>query len=72
VEKFKLFNIIYVSGLIRPSHPKELTLGFAANNVKKDFILTLAKALLSFGAPSHRIEAQLTTAAVILDLEAGE
>ncbi|KAF8222128.1 DUF1212-domain-containing protein [Tricholoma matsutake] len=34
------------------------------------FILKLAKALLSFGAPSHRIESQLAAASDILDAQA--
>lgn len=36
------------------------------------FILKLAKALLSFGAPSHRIESQLAAASDILDAQAGQ
>ncbi|KAF8203194.1 hypothetical protein BJ912DRAFT_842444 [Pholiota molesta] len=35
--------------------------------VRRKFILKLAKALLTFGAPSHRIESQLLAAAKILD-----
>ncbi|KAI0801052.1 DUF1212-domain-containing protein [Fomes fomentarius] len=35
----------------------------------KSFILRLAKALLSFGAPSHRIESQLHSAANVLDMQ---
>lgn len=34
------------------------------------FLLTLSKALMKFGAPSHRIEAQLVAAAKALDVEA--
>ncbi|OBZ79347.1 Pheromone-regulated membrane protein 10 [Grifola frondosa] len=37
---------------------------------RQKFILRLAKALLSFGAPSHRIESQLLSAAEILDVHA--
>ncbi|PFH54823.1 hypothetical protein AMATHDRAFT_72583 [Amanita thiersii Skay4041] len=37
---------------------------------RRKFILKLAKALLAFGAPSHRIESQLTAAATILGVEA--
>ncbi|KAI0720004.1 hypothetical protein C8T65DRAFT_634556 [Cerioporus squamosus] len=35
---------------------------------RQKFLLRLAKALLSFGAPSHRIESQLHTAGEILDV----
>ena len=35
-------------------------------------MLKLAKALLSFGAPSHRIESQLSAASNILDAQAGQ
>ncbi|KJA25855.1 hypothetical protein HYPSUDRAFT_134069 [Hypholoma sublateritium FD-334 SS-4] len=35
--------------------------------IRRKFILKLAKALLTFGAPSHRIESQLLAAAKILD-----
>jgi hypothetical protein len=38
--------------------------------IRKKFILTLAKSLLSFGAPSHRIESQLGSAAKILRVNA--
>ena len=39
---------------------------------RRKFILVLAKALLSFGAPSHRIESQLAAASKILGAEAGQ
>ncbi|KAI0639626.1 DUF1212-domain-containing protein [Trametes polyzona] len=35
---------------------------------RQKFVLRLAKALLSFGAPSHRIESQLASAGEILDM----
>ncbi|KAF8078786.1 hypothetical protein FPV67DRAFT_1689948 [Lyophyllum atratum] len=38
--------------------------------IRRKFILKLAKALLSFGAPSHRIESQLKAASDILDAQA--
>ncbi|KIJ68213.1 hypothetical protein HYDPIDRAFT_82792, partial [Hydnomerulius pinastri MD-312] len=37
---------------------------------RRKFMLKLAKCLLSFGAPSHRIESQLSTASQILDARA--
>lgn len=38
---------------------------------RQKFLLKLSKALLSFGAPSHRITSQLTAAAEILGANAG-
>lgn len=37
---------------------------------RRKFILTLAKCLLTFGSPSHRIDTQLSTASNILDAKA--
>lgn len=37
---------------------------------RHEFLLKLARALMSFGAPSHRIESQLVAAARILEVEA--
>ncbi|KAJ7228522.1 DUF1212-domain-containing protein [Mycena pura] len=37
---------------------------------RQEFLLKLARALMTFGAPSHRIESQLTAAARILEVEA--
>src|ERR1700722_156594 len=37
---------------------------------RHDFIIKLARALMTFGAPSHRIESQLVAAARILEVEA--
>lgn len=37
---------------------------------RQEFLLMLAKALMTFGAPSHRIESQLISAARILEVEA--
>ncbi|KAJ7706362.1 hypothetical protein B0H17DRAFT_919283 [Mycena rosella] len=37
---------------------------------RRKFILKLAKALMTFGAPSHRIESQLVAASKILDAQA--
>ncbi|KAJ6628750.1 hypothetical protein B0H10DRAFT_2160730 [Mycena sp. CBHHK59/15] len=37
---------------------------------RQEFLLRLAKALMTFGAPSHRIESQLIAAARILEVEA--
>nr|GAT59979.1 predicted protein [Mycena chlorophos] len=37
---------------------------------RQDFLLKLARSLMTFGAPSHRIESQLIAAARILEVEA--
>lgn len=37
---------------------------------RRKFILTLAKCLLTFGSPSHRVDTQLSTASNILDAKA--
>jgi uncharacterized membrane protein YjjP (DUF1212 family) len=49
-----------------------LTYGFplTALSRRRKFILRLAKALLSYGAPSHRIESQLAAACKILSVTA--
>lgn len=38
---------------------------------RQDFVIWLAKSLLHFGAPSHRIDSQLNSAAEILNLHVG-
>jgi hypothetical protein len=40
--------------------------------VRRKFILKLAKALMSYGAPSHRIESQLNAASQLLDARTGQ
>jgi uncharacterized membrane protein YjjP (DUF1212 family) len=52
-------NIVCHHSLARPDIDK-----------RRRFILKLAKALLSYGAPSHRIESQLVSASEILDTQA--
>ena len=37
---------------------------------RQQFILKLAKALMTFGAPSHRIESQLSATALVLEVDA--
>jgi uncharacterized membrane protein YjjP (DUF1212 family) len=37
---------------------------------RQEFLIRLARALMTFGAPSHRIESQLVAAARILEVEA--
>ncbi|KAH8835230.1 hypothetical protein DL96DRAFT_1519860 [Flagelloscypha sp. PMI_526] len=40
-----------------------------AVETRRKFLIVMARALLSFGAPSHRIESQLSSAAEILDAD---
>ena len=42
----------------------------SAIEVRQAFLMTIARALLAFGAPSHRIESQLLSAARILEVDA--
>lgn len=44
---------------------------FVDLSVRRNFLLKLAKALLYFGAPPHRIESQLIAADAILNTRAG-
>lgn len=37
---------------------------------RQQFILKLAKALMTFGAPSHRLESQLAATALVLEIDA--
>jgi uncharacterized membrane protein YjjP (DUF1212 family) len=53
-----------------PSHPPSYTRQSAYQD-RVDFILVLAQTLLAFGAPSHRIESQLQSAADILQVNVG-
>lgn len=43
---------------------------FIAMVNRQEFLIKLARALMTFGAPSHRIESQLVAAARILEVEA--
>ncbi|KAF8898920.1 hypothetical protein BD779DRAFT_1486237 [Infundibulicybe gibba] len=56
--------------LQRPRHSAAITRNPEEVTKRRKFILKLAKALLSFGAPSHRIESQLAAASEILDAQA--
>lgn len=47
-----------------------LTIRLTAMKNRQDFLIKLARALMTFGAPSHRIESQLIAAARILEVEA--
>ncbi|GAA5977520.1 hypothetical protein JCM11641_000987 [Rhodosporidiobolus odoratus] len=51
-------------------HKSEITAHVATLLQKQDFILKLAKALMCFGAPSHRLESQLNATAAVLNVNA--
>jgi uncharacterized membrane protein YjjP (DUF1212 family) len=60
----------HVEGRILPLPKEPCLIPSKDLDKRRKFILRLAKALLSFGAPSHRIESQLTAAAILLDCKA--
>ncbi|KAG5636371.1 hypothetical protein H0H81_008289 [Sphagnurus paluster] len=67
-------TLLPLRSILRPNNKNSTAI--IVNNVqdvatRRKFILKLAKALLSFGAPSHRIESQLKAASDILDAQAG-
>ncbi|GAA5899654.1 hypothetical protein JCM5296_001388 [Sporobolomyces johnsonii] len=51
-------------------HKDAITEHVATLIQKQDFILKLAKALMTFGAPSHRLESQLNATAAVLAVNA--
>ncbi|KAF5388489.1 hypothetical protein D9757_004584 [Collybiopsis confluens] len=60
-----------LSALQRIRRPSVITHHVEADmRTRQKFLLKLSRALLSFGAPSHRITSQLTSAAQILGVEA--
>ncbi|KDR83607.1 hypothetical protein GALMADRAFT_54796 [Galerina marginata CBS 339.88] len=56
----------------RRKHIQRIRIQFNISSMKQrqEFLLKLARALMTFGAPSHRIESQLVAAAHILEVEA--
>ncbi|KAJ3517983.1 hypothetical protein NLJ89_g154 [Agrocybe chaxingu] len=56
----------------RRKHIQRIRIEFNVSSMKdrQDFLLKLARSLMTFGAPSHRIESQLVAAARILEVEA--
>ncbi|KAJ7786134.1 hypothetical protein B0H16DRAFT_1681312 [Mycena metata] len=54
----------------KPRRPSAIIRNVTEIDNRRKFILKLAKALMSFGAPSHRIESQLVAASKILDAQA--
>ncbi|KAK4049356.1 pheromone-regulated protein prm10 [Microbotryomycetes sp. JL221] len=50
-------------------HQVHITRHVAAVLSRQDFILKLGRALMMFGAPTHRLEAQLQATAKVLDLQ---
>ncbi|GAA5887013.1 hypothetical protein JCM6882_009415 [Rhodosporidiobolus microsporus] len=51
-------------------HKEQITAHVATLLQKQEFILKLAKALMTFGAPSHRLESQLNATAAVLNVNA--
>ncbi|PPQ99076.1 hypothetical protein CVT24_003636 [Panaeolus cyanescens] len=56
----------------RRKHIQRIRIQFNVSSMldRQDFLLKLARALMTFGAPSHRIESQLVAAARILEVQA--
>ncbi|KAF8165217.1 hypothetical protein B0H34DRAFT_780172 [Crassisporium funariophilum] len=56
----------------RRKHIQRIRIEFNISSMRNrhDFLIKLARALMTFGAPSHRIESQLVAAARILEVEA--
>ncbi|PIL37204.1 hypothetical protein GSI_00897 [Ganoderma sinense ZZ0214-1] len=56
----------------RRKHQQRVRIEFNISSVlhRQKFLMRLAKALMTFGAPSHRIESQLLSAARILEVDA--
>ncbi|KAF9229105.1 DUF1212-domain-containing protein [Gyrodon lividus] len=61
---------MHVQGACHETVLAKLTALTADIDKRRKFMLKLAKCLISFGAPSHRIESQLSTASKILDAKA--
>ncbi|KAK7064367.1 hypothetical protein R3P38DRAFT_3249958, partial [Favolaschia claudopus] len=55
---------------MKARRPSEIIRNVTEVDTRRKFICKLAKALMAFGAPSHRIESQLTAASKILDAQA--
>lgn len=58
------------ASVIKSKRPSAITKHVQDIDKRRAFMLKLAKCLLAFGAPSHRIESQLATASQILDARA--
>ncbi|KAG5634310.1 hypothetical protein H0H81_002462 [Sphagnurus paluster] len=69
VEKNALRQMDYRA---RRKHLTRIRIEFNVTSMinRQEFLIKLAKALMTFGAPSHRIESQLVAAARILEVEA--
>ncbi|KAG5648937.1 hypothetical protein DXG03_000286 [Asterophora parasitica] len=69
VEKNALRQMDYRA---RRKHLMRIRIEFNVTSMinRQEFLIKLAKALMTFGAPSHRIESQLVAAARILEVEA--
>ncbi|KAE9383859.1 DUF1212-domain-containing protein [Gymnopus androsaceus JB14] len=69
IEKNTLRKMDYRS---RRKHLMRVKIEFNVTSMvnRQEFLIKLARALMTFGAPSHRIESQLVAAARILEVEA--
>ncbi|KAG6830839.1 hypothetical protein H0H92_014491 [Tricholoma furcatifolium] len=69
IEKNALRQMDYKT---RRKHLTRIKIEFNVSSMinRQEFLIKLAKALMTFGAPSHRIESQLIAAARILEVEA--
>ncbi|TFY81848.1 hypothetical protein EWM64_g2171 [Hericium alpestre] len=61
---------LHSSLLSSKQESRRITRHNESSGTRRKFILKLAKALLSYGAPSHRIESQLFAASKILEVKA--
>ncbi|GJE96217.1 threonine/serine exporter family protein [Phanerochaete sordida] len=54
----------------KEKHRIRIEYNLSSIEARQNFLMTFARALLSFGAPSHRMESQLLSAARILEVDA--
>ncbi|KAI3622099.1 hypothetical protein WG66_015127 [Moniliophthora roreri] len=60
----------FISSLARVRRPSAIVQNVEDVTQRRKFLLKLAKALLTFGAPSHRVQSQLSAASRILGADA--
>ncbi|TFY77460.1 hypothetical protein EWM64_g6553 [Hericium alpestre] len=68
----KQMDLRYMSYKQRRKEAQKIKIQFNVTSVlnRQKFIITLAKSLMTYGAPSHRIESQLVAASRILEIDA--
>jgi hypothetical protein len=66
------FLFLFVTPILTSSHPTIFPVPLIGSAIlnRQQFIMKLARCLMAFGAPSHRIESQLVAAARILEVDA--